>query len=78
MPKLKTSDQEFLQLKAIIAKNMTLQGFQHNKDLAPRMRMCEQTLNQKIKDPGRFTLKELMLLSRVLRFSEEEKSMVLR
>lgn len=78
MPKIKPLDNGNTVLRAIISKNMTLQGFQHNKELAPRMRMHEQTLNYKIKDPGKFTLKELRLLSQVLRFTEEDKQLILR
>lgn len=78
MPKIKTFDNGNTALRAVISKNMTLQWFQHNKELAPRMRMHEQTLNYKIKDPGKFTLKELRLLSKVLRFTEENKRSLLQ
>ena len=78
MPKVKSFDNGDTFLRAIIFKNMALQGFSHNKELAPRMRMHEQTLNYKIKDPGKFTLKELRLLCQVLRFSEEDKKSLLQ
>ena len=79
MPKLRDSpgEKQDKLFKALTVKNMTLCGYNHNNELAIKMRMHEQTLNYKLKDPDKFTRKELRKLFTLLNFTEEEKGMVI-
>ncbi|QOX64235.1 hypothetical protein FRZ06_13240 [Anoxybacterium hadale] len=47
-------------------KNMTLCGYNHNNELAPRMYMHERTFNHKLVNPDKFTCKELRRLFALL------------
>lgn len=78
MPKLKETEEQRRDklFKALIAKNMALCGYSCNKDLAPRMYMHERTFNYKLKDPDKFTREELCRLFTLLKFTAEEKGMV--
>jgi hypothetical protein len=79
VPRLRDSDElkQDKLFKALVAKNMTLSGYSFNNELAPKMHMHERTFNYKIQEPDRFTRKELRLLFRILKFSNEEKSQVI-
>jgi hypothetical protein len=76
VPKLRDSDEVKRDrlFKAYAAKNMALCGYDHNKDLAPRMHMHQRTFNYKMRDPDKFTRKELRTLFQILKFSDEEKA----
>lgn len=79
MPKLKDSPEvaQDKLFKALTAKNMMLCGYNHNNELAIKMRMHEHTLNYKLKDPDKFTRKELRRLFALLKFTEEEKGAIM-
>ena len=79
IPKLKESEEQKRDklFKALLAKNMTLCGYNHHKDLAPGMHMHVNTLNYKISDPDKFTRKELRRLFTLLKFTDEEKGQVM-
>ncbi len=79
MPKLKDSPEvaQDKLFKALVAKNMTLCGYNHNNELAPRMYMHERTFNYKLVNPDKFTRKELRRLFSLLKFTEQEKGMVI-
>jgi len=79
MPKLKESEEikRDKLFKALTAKNMTLCGYNHHKDLAPGMYMHENTLNYKLNDPDRFTRKELRRMFALLKFTDEEKGQIM-
>lgn len=78
MPKLKDSPEEKQDklFKALVAKNMALYGCKNNRELAARLHIGEKAFYLKIKDPDRFTRKELRRLFTLLKFTEEEKGMV--
>lgn len=79
MPKLKdspeaTQDKLF---KALVAKNMTLCGISNNRELASKAHIGEKAFYLKIKDPDKFTRKELRRLFSLLKFTEEEKGQII-
>ena len=79
MPKLKDlpeAKQDAL-FKGYVAKNMVICGYRHQNDLAPKMYMHERTFNYKMANPDRFTRKELRRLFTLLKFTEEEKGLVI-
>jgi hypothetical protein len=78
VPKLRNSDEEKQDMlfKALVAKNMTLCGCKNNRELAARLHIGEKSFYLKIKDPDKFTRKELRRLFAILKFSEEEKGQV--
>lgn len=79
MPKLKDSPEvaQDKLFKALVAKNMTLCGFKNNRELAARALIGEKAFYLKIKDPDKFTRKELRRLFTILKFTEEEKGSVI-
>ena len=62
-------------LKSIINQRLTVQGWQ-KKDLAAQLLMSSSSLYNKISKPEMFTLGELRLLFKVLKFTEDEKLLV--
>lgn len=79
MPKLKERPEEKQDrlFKALVAKNMTLCGYEYNTELAIKLRMGRKTLGQKLASPDRFTRKELRRLFDLLEFSEDEKGAIM-
>lgn len=79
MPKLKENEdaKKERMFKGLVAKNMAFCGYQHNNELAPAMHMHEQTLNYKLADPNKFTFKELKLLFKTLKFTDEDKYQII-
>lgn len=79
MPKLRESDtsKKDTLFKGVVAKNMVYCGYQHNNELAPAMHMHERTLNYKLNDPDKFTFKELKLLFKILKFTDEDKQNII-
>ena len=79
MPKIKDSDdiRKEKMFKGLVAKNMAFCGYRHNNELAPAMHMHERTLNYKLNDPNKFTFKELKLLFKTLKFTEEDKHQII-
>ena len=57
MPKLRQSEhaQKDQLMRAIIAKNMALQGIEYKKDLAKCLCMADRTVREKIRNPDQFT-----------------------
>ena len=60
------------QLLATIDKYKRLAGIQRYGDLGPRMGRCATTANQRMRNPGAFTLDELRRLVRSLHIPPEE------
>ncbi len=78
MPKLKerpevAQDKLF---KGLISKYMTIGGYEV-QELADKLRIHRVTLHRKLEEPDRFTREELRQLFQILKFSPEEKSMVM-
>lgn len=63
-------------LRAYVAKNMSLCGYQRKSDLAPELGCTPRTLYRKLKNPDYFTRWELCMLFRMLKFSPDEKMSV--
>ncbi len=79
MPKLRDTQEERQDklFKALVAKNMMLCGCKNNRELAARLHIGEKAFYLKIKNPDRFTRKELRRLFSLLKFTEEEKGQVI-
>lgn len=78
MPKLREppetkQDKLFL---ALIEKNKVLCGIYEDQELAARLGIDRKTMRNKLREPDRFTRRELRRLFNILRFTEEEKSLV--
>lgn len=78
MPKVKVSEieEKNRHVRACIAKNMELYGLK-DEDVAIKLCCTKRTFQNKKKRPETFTLGELRKLSATLKFSEEEKMMLL-
>lgn len=79
MPRLKerpevTQDKQFC---GKVAEKMILYGYDTKEDLAERLGINRKTLRYKLADPDKFNRKELRQLFRILKFSAEEKGMVM-
>ena len=57
---------------AQIEKKKALIGIQ-NRDIAVFIGVCEKTFREKIRDPEKFSLREIYQIMHLLRFSEEDK-----
>lgn len=70
MPKLKPSDQEEANriIRACIANNMERQALE-DEELAKRLGVTKQTVQNKRRRPATFTAKELQRLSKILKFT---------
>jgi hypothetical protein len=58
-------------LQAIVAKNLIECGFDKS-DLALKLFMSKASIYNKLNNPDSFTLKELRLLFKVLKFTQDE------
>lgn len=79
MPKLKErpeSKQDKL-FQALLSKNMKICGYDRIEDVAERLQIHKVTLGYKVRDPDKFTRRELRRLFSILKFSQEEKSQVM-
>ncbi len=78
MPKLKESEelQKDRLTRAYIAKNMELYGL-NDEQIAIKLRCTKRTFQNKKKRPGTFTLGELRRLATVIKFSDEEKALIM-
>lgn len=78
MPKLKESSEQQKNrvLRALILKNMELHDITSDQ-IALKLCFTKRTLLNKMKRPETFTLGELRKLCLILKFSNEEKAMVL-
>lgn len=79
MPALKksVSDMNDIEFRSAIKKNMEICGYKNMTELAKEVHMYRQTLWIKMRSPGKFTVEELRLLFRALKFSKEEKLTVI-
>ncbi len=57
---------------AQIEKKKALLGIQ-NRDIAHFIGVCEKTFREKIREPEKFSLREIYQIMHLLRFTEEEK-----
>nr|DAI29998.1 MAG TPA: Regulatory protein-modification, helix-turn-helix, transcriptional regulator, DNA [Caudoviricetes sp.] len=64
-------------LLALIAKYMTLQGMNYQKELSGVLNICENSVINKLKNPDTFTLPEIRQLARYFGFSDEEKAQII-
>lgn len=78
MPRVKISEIEEKNrvVKSIIAKNMELHGMT-DEDVAAKLHCTKRTFQNKKKRPETFVLSELRKLSITLKFSDEEKAMLI-
>ncbi|WP_130861465.1 helix-turn-helix domain-containing protein [Bacilliculturomica massiliensis] len=78
MPKLKERQDEKQDrlFAAFLAKNMALRQISSQDEIAKMLGINRSTLNYKLKNPDRFTRKELRSLFKMLGFTDEEKSQV--
>ena len=78
MPKLKESEKEIKNrtARAYIAKNMELYNLS-DEQVATLLHIVKRTYQRKLKRPETFTLEELRKLCQVLKFTDEEKVMLL-
>lgn len=63
-------------IRAVIAKNMALLDLS-DEDVAIKLHCVKRTFQNKKRDPETFTLEELRRLAKALKFSDEEKAMIL-
>jgi hypothetical protein len=78
MPKLKESEelQKDRLTRAYIAKNMELYNLSEEQ-IAIKLRCSKRTFQNKRKRPETFTLKELRNLCSAIKFSNEEKALIM-
>lgn len=78
MPKLKTSeeDQRIRNVRAAISRGMEAEGY-NEAAVAKVLGVAKRTLQNKRKDPDKFTLLELHKLNRILKFTIDEKQAIL-
>ena len=78
MPKLREneSEQKNRITRAYIAKNMALYDLSDEK-MATYLHIAKRTYQDKLKRPETFTLRELRKLCLVLKFTDEEKAILL-
>jgi len=78
VPRVKISEIEEKNrvVKSIIAKNMELHGMT-DEDVAAKLHCTKRTFQNKKKRPETFVLSELRKLSITLKFSDEEKAMLI-
>lgn len=78
MPKLKeTDEQQKDQLtRAYIAKNMELYSLT-DEQVAIKLRCVKRSFQNKKKNPDTFTRKELRILCKTLKFTDEEKALII-
>jgi len=79
MPKLAKSEEEQrnLEFRALVEKNMVLQGVDTKPELAQRIGRSSTALYRKLRAPGTFTVEELRRLYKILHFTKEEKEVLL-
>jgi len=77
MPKLKPSPTELKnrEVLKVITGNMAGEGIDH-KGLCKIAGFCETTYRKRMRHPETFTLLELRRISTGLKFSDEEKAMI--
>ena len=78
MPKLKETDREKRDklFRGLCLKNMEIHGVK-KPDLAEWLNITPRAFRYKFNEPDRFTRKELSAIFCILRFSAEEKSLVI-
>lgn len=78
MPKLKPSETEEQnkKTKACIVKCMAMQDM-NDEEVANKLHVTKRTFQNKKKRPETFNLGELRKLSTILKFSQEDKSMII-
>lgn len=79
MPKLKESSEvkQDARFRGLVAMHMELCGIRNHRELAAKALIGEKAFYLKIKDPDRFTRKELRRLFTLLKFTEEERGQVI-
>ncbi len=78
MPKLKCTEQQkkVTAFQATVMKQLILLGISKD-DLADALLMSRSTLWARLKDPYQFRLCELNQLHKILRFAQEDRSILL-
>lgn len=61
---------------ACIRQKMILEGMD-DQNVSDKLRIAKRTFQYKMKDPGKFTIEELWEMNEMLKFSEQEKSMII-
>lgn len=79
MPKLKErpEQKQNKMFTALLKKNMELSGITEYQELAGRIGINKTTMCYKLKEPDKFTRRELRKIFCILKFSDEEKSAVM-
>ena len=80
MPKLKQPPAEMraVRFKAAVSHNMVLCGISNVGELAPKVGLSTSGLYRRLKDPGMFSVNELYKLYSVLRFTDEQKLLLVK
>ena len=80
MPKLKptTTETRSRMVRAMIRKNMELQGITTTDELGAKVRMSGRTLRKRLEYPETFTLDELWRVADALRFSNRDRFQMAR